>query len=82
MRLGINGVQQVEHNQGKMCMNSEHMVVGSGENKRWDFTINNIQGWKLITSEFKHRTWFPGISEVVKVVGMITGIWDGLETCE
>jgi len=41
---------------------------------------NNIQGWELITTEFKHGTWFLGISEIVKVVEMITGIWNGLET--
>ena len=45
-------------------MNSEHMVEGSEENKRQDFTINNIQ---LIMTEFEHGTWFLGISEVVKV---------------
>jgi len=52
-------------------MNGEHMVAGSEENKRQDFTINNIQDQELITTEFKHGTWFPGILEVVKAVGMI-----------
>jgi len=32
-RLGINKVQ-VEHNQGKIYMNSEHMVAGSEVDKR------------------------------------------------
>jgi len=32
-RSGINKVQ-VEHNQGKIYMNSEHMVAGSEVNKR------------------------------------------------
>src|SRR5882724_2269108 len=60
-----------KHNQGKIYVNSEHMVAGSEENKRQDFTINNVQGQELIMTEFKRGTWFPGISEVVKVVGMI-----------
>ena len=50
-------------------MNSEHMVAGLGENKRQDFTINNIQGQELITTKFKHGTWFLRILEVVKVAG-------------
>ena len=29
-------------------------------------------GQELITTEFKHGTWFLGISEVVKVAGRIT----------
>ena len=33
VRLGINKVR-VEHIQGKIYMNSEHMVAGSEENKR------------------------------------------------
>jgi len=33
VRLGINKMQ-VEHNQGKIYMNSEHMVEGSEVNKR------------------------------------------------
>ena len=32
------------------------MVAGSEENKRQDFTINNIQGWELIMTEFEHGT--------------------------
>ena len=39
VRLGINKVQ-VEHNQGEIYMNSEHMVAGLEVNKRQDFTIN------------------------------------------
>jgi len=54
-----------------MYMNSEHMVAGSGENKRQEFTINNFQGQGLIMTEFECGTWFPGILEVVKVAGMI-----------
>ena len=61
-------------------MNSEHMVAGSEENKRQDFTINNTQGQELIMTKFKHRTWFLGISEVVKAAGMIMGIWNRPET--
>ena len=34
------------------------MVAGSEENKRQDFTINNVHGQKLIMTEFEHRTWF------------------------
>ena len=34
------------------------MVAGSEENKRRDFTINNIQGQELITTKFEHGTWF------------------------
>ena len=45
-------------------MNGEHMVAGSEENKRQDFIINNVQGQELLMTE--HRTWFLGISEVVK----------------
>ena len=48
------------------------MVAGSEENKRRDFTINNVQGWELLTTEFKHRTWFLGILEVA---------WDGRNGC-
>ena len=47
-------------------MNGEHMVAGLEENKRQDFTINTVQGWELLTTEFEHGTWFPGILEVVK----------------
>src|SRR5882724_10348886 len=46
-------------------MNGEHMVAGSEENKRQDFTVNSIQGWELTMTEFKHRTWFPGILEIM-----------------
>ena len=46
-------------------MNGEHMVAGSEENKRQDFTINNVQGQELLMTKFKHGTWFLGISEVV-----------------
>ena len=46
-------------------MNCEHMVAGLEENKKQDFTVNSIQGWELITTKFKHVTWFPGISEVM-----------------
>ena len=34
------------------------MVAGSEENKRQDFTINNVQGQELIITEFKHRIEF------------------------
>ena len=46
-------------------MNGEHMVAGSEENKRQDFTVNSIQGWELTMTGFEHGTWCPGISEVV-----------------
>jgi len=46
-------------------MNGEHMVAGSEENKRRDFTVNSIQGQELTMTEFECRTWFPGISEVM-----------------
>ena len=46
-------------------MNGECMVAGLEENKRQDFTINNVQGQELLITEFKHGTWFPGILEVV-----------------
>jgi len=41
------------------------MEAGSEGDKRQDFTINNIQGWELITTEFEHGNLVPGISEVV-----------------
>ena len=46
-------------------MNGEHMVAGSEENKRRDFTVNSIQGQELTMTKFEHSTWFPGISEVM-----------------
>jgi len=46
-------------------MNGEHMVAGSEENKRRDFTINNVQGREMLMTEFKRGTWCPGISEVM-----------------
>jgi len=47
-------------------MNGEHMVAGLEENKRQDFTINNVQGQELLTTELEHGTWFLEISEVVR----------------
>ena len=55
----------MEHDQGKIYMNGGHMVAGSEGNKRQDFTINNVQGWELITTEFEHGNLVPGISEVI-----------------
>src|SRR5882724_11434651 len=46
-------------------MNGEHMVAGSEENKRRDFTVNSIQGWELTMTEFESGNWFPAILEVV-----------------
>src|SRR5882724_3030113 len=46
-------------------MNGEHMVAGSEENKRQDFTVNSIQGQGLTMTEFEHGTWFLGILEVM-----------------
>jgi len=37
--------------------NKEHMEAGSEGNKRRKFTINNIQGWELITTKFECRNW-------------------------
>ena len=45
-------------------MNGEHMVAGS-ENNRQDFTINNVQGWEMLSTKFECRTWCLGISEVM-----------------
>ena len=39
-------------------MNGEHMVAGSEENKRRDFTIKYVQGRELINTKFEHGTWF------------------------
>ena len=39
-------------------MNGEHMVAGLEENKRQDFTVNNIQGQELIMTKFEHGIWF------------------------
>jgi len=58
-------------------MNSEHMVAGSEENKRQDFTINNVQGQELMNTKFEHGNLVLGISEVAKVAEMISGIWNG-----
>ena len=69
-----------KHNQGKIYMNSEHMVAGLEVNKRQDFTIKYVQGWELINTKFEHRNLVPGISEVAKVAEMISGIWNVLET--
>jgi len=55
----------VEHNQGEIYMNSEHMVAGSEVNKRRDFTINNVQGGELTMTEFEHRYLVLGILEFV-----------------
>jgi len=43
----------------------DNMVAGLEVNKRQDFTINNVQGWELIMTEFKCRNLVPGISEVM-----------------
>ena len=64
VRVGINRVQ-VEHNQSEIYMNSEHMVAGSEENKRQDFTINNVQGKELISTKFECRNLVLGILEVM-----------------
>ena len=45
-------------------MNGEHMVAGLEENKRQDFTINNVQGQELLMTEFECGAWFLGILEV------------------
>src|SRR5882724_11099710 len=63
---GVMGVRcRWKHNPCEIYMNGEHMVAGSEENKRQDFTVNSIQGQELTTAKFKCRTWFLGNSEVV-----------------
>ena len=47
-------------------MNGEHMVTGSEEKKRQDFTVNSIQGQELTMTKFECGTWCLGISEVVQ----------------
>ena len=39
-------------------MNGEHMVAGSEENKRQDFTVNSIQGWELIMTKLSAELGF------------------------
>ena len=39
-------------------MNGEHMVAGSEENKRQDFTINNVQGQEFIVTKFEQGIEF------------------------
>ena len=68
-----------KHNQGKIYVNSEHMVAGLEENKRQDFTINNVQGQELINTKFECRNLVLGLLEVAKVVETFSGIWNGLE---
>ena len=45
-------------------MNKEHMEAGSERDKRQEFTINNVQGWKLITTKFECGNLVLGILEV------------------
>ena len=54
VRSGIN-IMQAETHKCEIYMNGEHMVAGSEENKRQDFTVNSIQGRELTTTEFKCR---------------------------
>jgi len=49
VRSGINKMQ-AEHNKCEIYMNGEHMVAGLEENKRQDFTINNVQGQELFNN--------------------------------
>ena len=58
-------------------MNGEHMVAGSEENKRRDFTINSIQGWELTTTEWNLVS--GNLGSHMGVAGMGTGIWSGPE---
>jgi len=51
--------------QGNVYINEEHREAGSERNKRSDFTIDSVQGQKLITTEFEHGPLVRGISEVV-----------------
>ena len=46
-------------------MNKEHREAGLERNKRQDFTIDSVQGWKLITTKFNCRDLVLGISEVM-----------------
>ena len=62
-------------------MNKEHMEAGSERNKRQGFTIDSVQGQKLLTTEFKHGNLVLGIlGSHVGVARVVTGIWKGLET--
>jgi len=40
------------------------MEAGWGRDKRGDFTIDSVQGWELITTEFECGNLVLGISEV------------------
>ena len=60
------GKQGVNENTARQIyMNKEHMEAGLERDKRWDFTINNIQGWELITTKFEHGNLVLGILEVI-----------------
>ena len=60
-RMGVNKVFM----KNTARWNKEHMEAGLERNKKWDFTINDIQGWELITTKFNHGNLVPGISEVM-----------------
>src|SRR5882724_13609031 len=62
-----DGVTEVQWKtqQGNVYMNEEHREAGSERNKRQDFTIDSVQGQKLITTKFKGGSLVPGILEVV-----------------
>ena len=60
-RVGVNKVRVTN----TARQNKEHMEAGSERGKRQDFTINNVQGQKLITTEFECRNLVLGISEVM-----------------
>jgi len=51
--------------QGNVYMNKEHRKAGLERNKRQDFTIDSVQGRKLLTTEFKCGNLVPEILEVV-----------------
>ena len=61
-------------------MNRGHMVAGSEESKRQDFTINNVQGQELITIKFEQTLGPRNLGSHVEVVEMIIGIQNGPET--
>ena|SRR5882724_10668433 len=62
------GNRGVKENTARQCihgyMNEEHREAGSERNKRQDFTLDSVQGQKLITTEFEHGNLVPGIFEV------------------
>jgi len=59
------GDNVTSHSLHSSWTNKEHREAGSERNKRWDFTIDDVQGQKLITTEFECGNLVPGILVVV-----------------